>query len=1175
MECKAPLSRGHGAWENVASVSCFDEITARALAAGQLHASESNPLRRHAEGCRKCAQLLARVTPPGAAAQRTAVAQEISTDTSTLTAGRGDDDTLPTEPIRVENRPTARAPSPSSPSGSKPSERPARPAIRQTGLATHLDRHPNATVPTDEARPPEPAAPHRPAAPVSIPAPAGLAAPPAPPPPEIRSIPPPAPPQDLSARILPNAHAAPGPSASPKSFAGAHVLPHGGRLLSAPDAAEGRGSRVTLSMPLAPSPAKPLLASPGGGKSGRPPARKDVEDTEPRDSAQIRVGRYHILDTLGAGGMGAVYSAYDPELHRRVAIKLLHPDANPAARSDGSSRLLREAQAMARLSHPNVVSVYDAGTFAGRVFIAMERVDGLSLRHWLRAEHRTWREVLDIFRQAGRGLAAAHAAGLVHRDFKPANVLVSKDGRAQVTDFGLARTTADLDAAEAGRGTTPALPRLAPEDLLQTALTEAGLVMGTPAYMPPEQHEDGRIDARGDQFSFCASLYEALYGQLPFNGKRPEDYLEEARAGRVRPPPRGSRVPTWVLRAVTRGLSPAPEARFPSMGVLLDALGADPLAAWRRRGAVAAASMLLNSVVAVTWLLVGSQRDGPCPDAEARLTGVWDTARRAEIQKAFAATGKVHASAAFERVATTLDGFARDWTRMHREACEATRVQGHQSDHELALRMACLDRRHSALVALTGVLAQTDAEALNAAPDAAQRLPPIAACADVDALWRGLSEPEGQRQQVEALRARVDRATALVDAGRYPQAQEEAKAVLSEARQLGYGPVLAEALELEGRLGLVAGDDARAAAALRESLFTAQAHRHDHLAARASARLVTAVSSDPTLESWTVEQARASIQRAGGASELEALLQTSLGRNAFLRGQYAQAVEAFGRSATLREQELGPEHLLTLESLRNQAAALSRTPETERAMGLLHRVLETTERVLGPDHPQTAMAANAMGYHLVIVRRFEEALPYLQRAIHLEEQSLGHDSATLSYPLNNLAEALEALGRNAEARPLRERALAVDLKAYGPEHPETATDLALLGALALREGKPRDAMDYARRSIAAYEAFQKDHLDTAAPLTTLGLALHALGKSHEARAMLERALALRTAHPGPAEDLASTRFALAQTLVKQDGPRARGLANQALHFYAAEEPTYAMEASSVRNWLQDLRRRRR
>lgn len=219
----------------------------------------------------------------------------------------------------------------------------------------------------------------------------------------------------------------------------------------------------------------------------------------------------------------------------------------------------------------------------------------------------------------------------------------------------------------------------------------------------------------------------------------------------------------------------------------------------------------------------------------------------------------------------------------------------------------------------------------------------------------------------------------------------------------------------------------------------------------------------------------------GRASELEALLQTSLGRNAFLRGQYTQAAEAFGRSAALREKEQGPEHLLTLESLRNQAAALSRTPETERAMALLRRVLETTERVLGPDHPQTAMAANAMGYHLVIVRRFEEAIPYLQRAIHLEEQSLGRDSATLSYPLNNLAEALEALGRHAESRPLRERALAVDLKAFGPEHPETATDLALLGALALREGKPRDAMDYARRSITAYEAFQKNHPDVAAP----------------------------------------------------------------------------------------------
>jgi len=864
--------------------------------------------------------------------------------------------------------------------------------------------------------------------------------------------------------------------------------------------------------------------------------------------------------------MGVVYSAYDPELHRRVAIKLLHPEANTVVRADGSSRLLREAQAMARLSHPHVVSVYDAGTFAGRVFITMELVEGLSLRHWLRAEHRSWRDILDVFRQAGRGLAAAHAAGLVHRDFKPANVLVSREGHAQVTDFGLARTTADLDAAEAGRRTVPR-GRHFEEDLLESALTQAGLVLGTPAYMPPEQHEDGRTDARGDQFSFCASLYEALYGQLPFEGKHASAYLTESLAGRVRQPPRGSRVPTWLLRAVTRGLAPAPADRYPSMEALLAELGKDPSVAWRRRGIMAAGILVLYASMGIAWWM-GNRRQAPCLGAEARLVNIWDGARKEKVRQAFAATRKPQALELFTRVEKVLDTFSQDWAAMHREACEATRVDGHQSDAMLSLRMACLDRRRSALDAVAGVLAQTDAESLSTALDAAQRLPAILDCANLDALRRNLPESAEQRQHVEALRAQVDRATALVDAGRYDRARDELKVTLEKARALGYPPVLAEALELEGRLGLVLGDEARAQAALRESMLIAQAMRLDELAARAAARLVTTVSQTPILEEWTLAQARSNIERAGGAPELEALLQTSLARNAFLRGQYAEAAEAFGRSAKLREQAHGPEHMLTLESLRNQAAALSRTPEAERTAALLQYVLETTERVMGPDHPQTGMAANAVGYHLTVGRRFEEALPFLRRAIAVEERVMGEDSATLSYPLNNLASALEALGRDPEARKLRERALALDLKAYGPSHPETASDLGLLAELALREGRASDAADLARRSVDAYESFQEGHPDQAASLTVLGQAQLALGHTQEARALLERALALRTAHPGPGEGLATTRFALARTLASSDKARARALAQQALSFYDTEPAAWSAEAHRVRAWIQ-------
>ncbi|WPB77086.1 protein kinase [Archangium violaceum] len=267
------------------------------------------------------------------------------------------------------------------------------------------------------------------------------------------------------------------------------------------------------------------------------------------------VGRYVIEGLLGEGGMGVVYAARDPALGRTVALKLLRPGGGG---EEGRTRLVREAQAMARLSHPNVLPLFELGTEGGSVFLAMERVEGPTLAGWLRERERPWREVLAPFLQAGEGLAAAHRAGLVHRDFKPANVLVGADGRPRVTDFGLVRHEAAADEAlpgDAGAGDTG------------EALTRAGAAPGTPAYMSPEQLAGREVDARGDQFSFCVALHEALYGIRPFDARA----RGEARWSRV-PVPRGPRLPGSVRAALERGLSLSPEARFPSMDALLVAL---------------------------------------------------------------------------------------------------------------------------------------------------------------------------------------------------------------------------------------------------------------------------------------------------------------------------------------------------------------------------------------------------------------------------------------------------------------------------------------------------------------------------------------------------------------------------------------------------------------------------
>src|SRR5215472_3277190 len=278
-----------------------------------------------------------------------------------------------------------------------------------------------------------------------------------------------------------------------------------------------------------------------------------------------QLGRYALLGRIGVGGMGEVYSEHE----RKVALKLLHPDSAEADTSLGPMRLLREAQAMARLSHPNVVAIYDVGTFEDHVFIAMEYVAGRTLRHWLKEADRDWRQIVENFVEAGRGLGAAHAASVLHRDFKPENVLVGNDGRCRVLDFGLARANErDPDATQIDVSslTVSKAKKLALE------LSRSGAMVGTPAYMSPEQLLGQSLDARADQFSFCVSLYEALYGERPFAGENLGVLMGEVIAGKVKRPRGSKKVPPALRKVLLRGLRPKPGQRYPSMDALLSEL---------------------------------------------------------------------------------------------------------------------------------------------------------------------------------------------------------------------------------------------------------------------------------------------------------------------------------------------------------------------------------------------------------------------------------------------------------------------------------------------------------------------------------------------------------------------------------------------------------------------------
>ncbi|MFO0632903.1 MAG: protein kinase [Nannocystaceae bacterium] len=369
---------------------------------------------------------------------------------------------------------------------------------------------------------------------------------------------------------------------------------------------------------------EPVLHTPAGAATTEP------SDIVRAATVRQRIGRYHVLKTLGEGGMGVVYSAFDEELDRRIAIKVLSSEI--ATEFSGRTRLMREAQAMAKVSHPNVVHVYEVGEVDGSVFVAMEFVRGETLRDWLDRGGHGMAERLALLLQAGEGLAAAHACNIVHRDFKPENVMVGEDGRARVLDFGLARGTEERDAAdgEAGpRSHEITLDSRLPDragSMLSAAVTRHGSIMGTPAYMSPEQHFGLPTDARSDQFNYCVVLYEALYGERPFSGDNRMALAFATRQGHIDPAPPHHEVSPKLREVIVRGLAADPTQRYGSMPELLAALRTVTAPKTRRVGwvAVAAGAALASTIgVGAAWLL----RSDPGAAVPSAVEGLANEAR--------------------------------------------------------------------------------------------------------------------------------------------------------------------------------------------------------------------------------------------------------------------------------------------------------------------------------------------------------------------------------------------------------------------------------------------------------------------------------------------------------------------------------------------------------------------
>jgi hypothetical protein len=506
------------------------------------------------------------------------------------------------------------------------------------------------------------------------------------------------------------------------------------------------------------------------------------------------IGRYTIGDRLGAGGMGVVYLAEDRQLRRRVVIKLIRPDLERAGDIAGAhARLLREAQAMAQLSHPNVVHVYDIGSFDDAVYVAMEYLDGGDLRAWLAARPRPTREIVDVFVQVARGLAAAHAVGIVHRDIKPANVVVSAGGQVKITDFGLAR---GLDDRHGAPEPLPADARPA----LDPSITRTGVSVGTPAYMSPEQAAGRDVDARTDQYSFCVALYEALEGTRPT--------LVDGN------PAEAVRAPAAVRAALRKGLSVAPADRFASMDALIAALVP------RRRGtrvAIGVAALVLAGVGVAAWLETRSARAAdPCAAEDAPIAAAWSAERRVRLAAVFA--GEPNATTWTSQVAPAIDDHVRHWRALRRTTCVAAADRRVAPDAPRDPQMACLDRRARELAGVLDHVLLMSRDELVAVPGLLARVDQLWLCAGPATLAaEPIAPPAELTDRLLALRARIsgapDAASALADAG----------AIVATARELRYPPIEAEALAHLGHIQLVAGATAEAAVTLEQAVERALA----------------------------------------------------------------------------------------------------------------------------------------------------------------------------------------------------------------------------------------------------------------------------------------------------------------------------------------------------------------
>ena len=817
---------------------------------------------------------------------------------------------------------------------------------------------------------------------------------------------------------------------------------------------------------------------------------------EPTESRPPRIGRYLIVDELGRGGMGVVYAAYDPELDRKVAIKFLLGEGRDP---DAKARLLREAQSMARLSHAHVVHVHDVGTTEeGAVFIAMEYIQGQTLGQWLKSSPHTSAEILKLFRQAGEGLAAAHAVELIHRDFKPDNVLLTPAGEAKISDFGLARPVAI--EAEPLLTTPPLNPLLAasedtPNDNASTVLTQTGTILGTPAYMAPEQHLGQQADARSDQYSFCVTLFEALYGHRPFSGKNIGELRLRVLGGLIEEPPATAGVPRWIFPVLARGLQVEPDERWPTITDLLVALDNDPNRTRRRWLVGAGLIAVLGAGVFYVQHSRAAQVEASmraCTAPERALGDYWQR-ERPRIRKAIVAVS----TPGVQRMATLADDglttFVDGWRKTQRQTCEAALHKETLTDEMLALRMTCLDRQRGRVESVIELFEDTDNALLGHINELLSTLPRPEHCTDFRYLARldsgGADEPI--EAAIEALRRRLFHVEAELKAGRYKEGQVHVMPLLEEALALGDRELIAHVRLAHGRLATENGLLDVALSSYLTSLREALSLGAEHLAAKIANHLTyhTGYYQGMNAEAQRWSEVAAGLVDRTGDNDLLLQHLNYLGAIQTLGGDHMTALATYDRARVISE-EVGVTPHDEAALANNRGIILAYLGRNEEAKIEHEHALALITQWYGEQHPDVALTSNSLGAVLISEGKLTRAIEHFERARAIQEQVLNTNHPHLALTLINLASANSELGNQQRALSIARRAQAI-LESIGfSESVFNGYTELVLGDAHLRLGDPKGSAHLEHAIEILEVSLGPDHVHLSLPL--LSLAEHAL-----------------------------------------------------------------------------------